>query len=290
MSDQRPHGNPDPRPTGPQSHGTTPGALRGPGRPTAPARDLALYERLISQGIAEADAHGSAIDHVTARRMALWLLPRSQAEPEFMRGLIRFAKTGAITHDLKARLRRHAWSPSDPHRPHAARLLQYAIARGADLGPISDDFSAVCDQIDRADAMVETLRDRAINSHLHRPPRPPRPAPDPVAMARHDDASQTVVLVLDAVTAKAAIHAITINAMEREAQTRDLEQTSRTFPEGSYGRLNRQEIIARETRITTGLRAAERAYRTALERDATPAPELTHPRPARQPDHDLELG
>ena len=63
-------------------------------------RDLAFYERLISRGIAEADARGSAIDHITARRLAIWLLPRSQQEPEFMRGLIHFARTGGITDGL----------------------------------------------------------------------------------------------------------------------------------------------------------------------------------------------
>jgi Histidine kinase-, DNA gyrase B-, and HSP90-like ATPase len=71
------------------------------GRPT---RDPAFYERLISRGIAEADARGSAIDHVTARRLALWLLPRSQEELEFMRGLGHFARTGAVTGDLKKHL------------------------------------------------------------------------------------------------------------------------------------------------------------------------------------------
>src|SRR5213080_1369888 len=33
--------------------------------------DLALYERLIGDGVAAADARGSAVDHVTARRLAI---------------------------------------------------------------------------------------------------------------------------------------------------------------------------------------------------------------------------
>ena len=72
-----------------------------------PARDLALYERLIDDGIAAADSRGGVIDHVTARRMAIWLISRPQ-EPDFTRGLIRFARSGAISHALKAQLRNYA--------------------------------------------------------------------------------------------------------------------------------------------------------------------------------------
>jgi hypothetical protein len=43
------------------------------------------------------------------------------------------------------------------------------------------------------------------------------------------------------------------------------------MPEGSYGHRNRQAIAARETRITTRLRAVENAYRTAIEREAAQA-------------------
>ena len=43
---------------------------------TGPAPNLALYERLISDGLAAADSRGGVIDHVTARRMAIWLLSR----------------------------------------------------------------------------------------------------------------------------------------------------------------------------------------------------------------------
>ena len=99
-----------------------------------PARDLALYERLIDDGIAAADSRGGVIDHVTARRMAIWLISRPQ-EPDFTRGLIRFARSGAISHALKAQLRNYARSMY-PHRPQAARLMEYTVARGTDLGPI----------------------------------------------------------------------------------------------------------------------------------------------------------
>ena len=57
----------------------------GVGPPTGPAYrlpedgplpDLALYERLIADGIAEADRRRTAVDHVTARRLAIWLAAR----------------------------------------------------------------------------------------------------------------------------------------------------------------------------------------------------------------------
>lgn len=255
-----------------------------------PGRDLALYGRLISWGIAEADARGTAIDHVTARRMALWLLPRAQDEVEFMRGLIRFAQTGAVTHVLKNRLRTHARSADSPLRPHAARLLQYAVARGADNGPIGENFGAVCDQIDRADAMLEELRTRIQQDHAA--PKPS--AADPcgqhiIAMARHDPASQTVSLILDTATANAAIHAISAQAADREARVREIQHYSQALPENSYGRRNRETITARETRTTTRLRAVERAYQVALDPDATPAPGLTQIIPAGTPDRELDL-
>lgn len=257
-----------------------------------PGRDLALYGRLISWGIAEADACGTVIDHVTARRMALWLLPRAQdqGEVEFMRGLIRFAQTGAVTHELKNRLRSHARSAGSPLRPHAARLLRYAVARGADNGPIGQDFGAVCDQIDRADAMLEDLRNRVQQGHAVPKPADP-PGQHVIAMARHDPASHTVSLLLDETSANAAIHAISTQAADREARTREIEQYARDLPEDSYGRHNRETIAARETRIASRLRTIERAYRTALDHEATPALEPPKVPPTdRALDRELELG
>jgi hypothetical protein len=68
--------------------------------------------------------------YVIAARNDGWLLPRSQQEPDFMRGLIRFANTGAVTHDLKDQLGYRARSATYPSRPYAARLLQYAVVCG----------------------------------------------------------------------------------------------------------------------------------------------------------------
>jgi hypothetical protein len=36
-----------------------------------PLPDLAMYERLIGDGIAAADRRGTLVDHVTARRLAI---------------------------------------------------------------------------------------------------------------------------------------------------------------------------------------------------------------------------
>ena len=38
--------------------------------------------------------------------------------------------------------------------------MHYCISRGAALGPVSQDFGAACDQIDRADLMLADLHER----------------------------------------------------------------------------------------------------------------------------------
>jgi hypothetical protein len=76
----------------------------------------------------------------------------------------------------------------------------------------------------------------------------------------------------------------------REARTREIEQYSQHLPEDCYGRRNRENIAARETRIATRLRAIERACRAALDPETTPAPELAQLVPAdKTPTHELEL-
>jgi hypothetical protein len=262
--------------------------IQDPGRDRP---DLQLYERLIDDGIAAASGRGGVVDHVTARRLAIWLVSQWQ-EPDFTRGLLRFAHTGAISQTMKTQLRVHARSGAYPDQPHAARLMEYCVARGTDLGPIGLNFGGDCDQIDRADMMLAGLRDRVRQGLAPSEPTwPDTNGPQVIALARPDPRGRTVSFILDATTANIAMFAVSAYAGDREAHVREVEQFGEKLPEDSYGRRNRQAIAARETRVAARLRAVEHAYRTAIERNAAikpePAPTM---RPADHPaDHEMEL-
>jgi hypothetical protein len=227
--------------------------------------DQHLYERLIKDGVVAAMREGRAVDHVTARRLAILLASEPQEQP-FVEGLVRFARTGAVSKDLKTHLRKHSRSDRYPDQPLAEKLMEYCISRGNQLGPIGEPFGAICDQLDQAEVMLAAAVQRS-KQNVHSPQTawPERDGLTTIAMAYRDPESQRVSLVLDAITANIAAFALAAHAADREAHAREVELVGEMLPEDSYGRINRRAIAAREARIARRLRAVERAYTTAIE-------------------------
>jgi hypothetical protein len=245
--------------------GNSPGSAARPASREEPFADRALYERLAGDGIVAADRQGRVIDHVTARRVAI-LLAASPQQREFAQGLARFIRTGAVTQVLRTQLRVRARSATSPDQAQAARLMAYCTARSGDLGPVGEDFGRACDQIDRSDVMLAGLREQATQG-TGVPAQAEHGAPI-MALAGRDQQSRTVSLVLDERTASIAIFAVAAHAQEREAHVREVQRYGQSLAEGSYGRRNREAIAAREEGVAARLRAVERAYQAALDRDA----------------------
>lgn len=227
--------------------------------------DQQLYERLIKDGLAAALREGRAVDHVTARRLAINMASQSRERP-FADGLVRFAQTGAITQDLKNRLRRHSRSDRFPDQAQAEKLMQYCIGRGTQLGPIGAAFGPICDQLDQAEVMLAAAVQRSRrNARSPQTPSSDTAAITTIAMVYRCPETQRVSVVLDAVTASVVAFAVAGHAAEREAHVREVELVGEMLPEGSYGQINRRAIADRERRIARRLRAVERAYTAAIE-------------------------
>ena len=259
-----------------------------------PRPDLPLYERLIDDGIAAADAHGSAVDHLTARRLAIWLAARPQ-QPSFAQGLARFINTGAIQRDLRNQLRLHARSASYADHAQAARLLRYCVDRDADPGPVGASFGAACHQMDRSDLMLAGTRDRTWHGTGRRAEQAeqeigrPRPWPTMTRKARPSPSCWTPSPRTSPCTRSPLMPK---NAKPTSAK---FSSTPRTCPKAPMAAATARPSPTAKPRITTRLRAIRQAYQAAIEHDSEatasepPGPLLLAERAADR-ERDLEIG
>ena len=244
--------------------------------------DLALYEQLIGDGTAAADAQDCPVDHVTARRLAIWLAARPQ-HPSFAQGLARFINTGAISPTSRTS---SASTPAPPPTPTTPRPPG-SCATPSPAAPTSarsaTNFGAACHQLDRSDLMLAELRDRT----WHGTSRRTRPGPADTDGPRDHRPGPPRPRQPDRHLRPGRRHRQHRHLRHHRPRPRTRSPPPRNpaprqaLPEGSYGRRNRQAIADRETRITTRLRAIEHAYQTAIEHgqrtQATRAAEALRP-------------
>jgi hypothetical protein len=86
--------------------------------------------------------------------------------------------------------------------------------------------------------------------------------------------------------------AVAAHVGEREAHAREVERSGADWPDGSYGRRNRNAIAARETRVAARLRAVQHAYQGVAEHNTafTPSEPARTFRPSEHAaDKEIEL-
>jgi hypothetical protein len=122
---------------------------------------------------------------------------------------------------------------------------------------------------------------------------PETDGPRIIALAQRNPAGQIVTLILDATTANTALFAIVAHADEREAQIREVEQLGQTLPEDLLRPTQPPGRRRPRTRVASRLRAVQRAYNIAIDRDSAlkppqPARELRSPKPMAGREIELE--